>query len=44
MKDFTISDAISNEALRVKDRSVRVRVPAGGFRILKVHTGKNSAA
>jgi hypothetical protein len=43
IKGFTISDAISNETLQVKNRSVQVRIPAGGFRILKVNTGKMSA-
>jgi hypothetical protein len=43
IKGFTISDAISNETLQVKNRSVRVRIPAGGFRVLKVNTGKMSA-
>jgi outer membrane protein assembly factor BamB len=42
IKDFTISDAISNETLPVKERGVRVHVPAGGFRILKVATGKKA--
>lgn len=44
IKDFTISDAISNDTLPVKNRGVRVHIPAGGFRILKVNTGKKSAA
>jgi hypothetical protein len=43
IKGFTISDAISNETLQVKNRSVQVRIPAGGFRVLKVNTGKMSA-
>jgi hypothetical protein len=44
IKTFTVSDAVSNETLQVRERGVQVVVPAGGFRILKVHTGTKSAA
>lgn len=39
---FTILDAISSERLEVKKGGVRVRIPAGGFRILKVSMEKMS--
>jgi len=42
IKNFTILDAISKEKLSVNKRSVALRVPAGGFRILRVVLGNEA--
>ncbi|MHC4474161.1 MAG: FG-GAP repeat domain-containing protein [Planctomycetota bacterium] len=44
IRNFTISDAISKEPLSVKDRRVALRIPAGGFRILRVVLEKESGS